>query len=372
MKEMKVHLLVGNLPLYTELFEHPPKGIKYLGKPTKGVKEYYSKINWLKRKFLLYFNKVCKLPRMMYVFTNADLIHSNRGICILNRKPWVIDMDHASAFVGFNHETWKNLRYRGVVKRFLLSKYCKKIMAWSTAAKHSLLNSFPKNERLKEKIEVLYPATLYYKIRKSKNEVLTLLFVGSLFKEKGGQEVLESFKILRKRYDLRLLIKADVPTNLKRKYNFKEIEYFSYKHEILSRIELLKKFFAKADIFVYPTYFDIFGLCLLDALATGLPIVATNVFAVPEIVEDGKGGFLINSPIKWHDETYLWNPTPFSIKRRKIVVNQLVNKLSMLIENSFLRKKMSRYNKKLVVKGKFSIKERNKKLKKIYEESVKI
>jgi len=370
MKELKVHLLTGNLPLYVELFEHPPKGIKYLGKPSKGIKEYYSKTNWLKRKLLLYFNKVFKLPRMMYVFTSADLIHSNRGICILNRKPWVIDIDHASAFVGFNHKKWEELRYRKIVKRFLLSKYCKKIMTWSMAAKYSLLNSFPSEKNLKEKIEVVYPATSFYKMRKNKNEKLTLLFVGSLFKEKGGREVLESFNILRKKYDVKLLIKADVPPNLKRKYNYGEIEYFPYRHEILSRTELLKNFFAKADIFVYPTYCDIFGLCLLDALATGLPIVATNVFAVPEIVQDGKGGFLINSPIKWHDETYLWNPTPFSIKRRRIVVNQLVDKLSVLIENSSLRRKMSKYNKKLVIKGKFSIKRRNEKLKEIYLRAV--
>jgi len=54
----------------------------------------------------------------------------------------------------------------------------------------------------------------------------------------------------------------------------------------------------------------------------------------------------------------------------KEVINQLVEKISLLIEDSSLRKRMGRYGRRLVEKGKFSIKERNKKLLKIYQESL--
>ena len=241
-------------------------------------------------------------------------------------------------------------------------------MAWSIAAKKSLLNSFSNTKKIEGKIEIVYPAVLPYKGKKKiDKKFVTLLFVGSIFEGKGGLEVLKSFAVLRKKYDVKLIIKADVPERIKKKFNFRNIEFYPYKTEILPRVKLLENFFARADIFVYPTYCDIFGLCLLDALSVGIPIIATDIFAVPEIVEDSKNGFLIHSPIRWHDKNYLWNPRRFK-KNRKLIVNQLIKKISLLIENSSLRKKMGRYGRELVKNGKFSIKKRNKKLKRIYEE----
>jgi glycosyltransferase involved in cell wall biosynthesis len=371
MREINVHLLVGNLPLYNESLENPPEGIKYISKPLNEKTSYYSKKVLLERKLALKLVKTFKLPRLIYVKTFADIIHSNRGICILNRKPWVIDIDHASAFVGFDHKIWEKSWYRKIVKCFLTSNYCKKIMPWSIAAMKSLLNSFPTATKITKKLEIVYPVVAPFKEKVKKGKIITLLYVASIFEGKGGFEVLRAFDILRKRYDVKLIVKADVPAHVKKKFDFEEINYYPYKSAILSRYELLNNFFVKSHIFLYPTYIDIFGLGLLDALAVGIPIVATDVFAVPEIVEDGKNGFLIKSPITWHDDKYFWNPRGGSEKDRRSIINQLVEKTSLLIENSSLRKRMGRYSRRLVEKGKFSIKERNKKLKQIYEDALK-
>jgi len=367
---IKVYLLVGNLPLYREMLRFPPSTVIYHSNIfSEGAKSYYSKINEIKRRLTLAINSFFMLPRIIYVKNNFDVIHSNRGICILNKTPWVIDIDHPSAFIGFSYR-WKYKRYRRIPERFLSSYWCKKIIPWSFAAMKAIFNSFPNNRKIKEKTEILYPATHPYKGKIKEKEYTTLLYVSSLFKEKGGLEVLRAFEILRKKFDLKLIVKSDVPEDIKKRYNYPEIEYHPYRKEILPREELLNKFFSKSDIFIYPTYCDIFGLCLLDALSVGLPIVSTNVFAVPEIVEDGKNGFLINSPITWHDDKYFWSPRGGSEKDRKLIVNQLVEKTSLLIEDSSLRRKMGRYGRKLVEKGKFSIEERNKKLKRIYEEAI--
>ena len=59
--------------------------------------------------------------------------------------------------------------------------------------------------------------------------------------------------------------------------------------------------------------------------------------------------------------------------RKKVhpeIVKQLVEKLSILIENKKLREKMGKEGRKMIEEGKLSIKERNKKLKKIYEEAL--
>jgi glycosyltransferase involved in cell wall biosynthesis len=51
--------------------------------------------------------------------------------------------------------------------------------------------------------------------------------------------------------------------------------------------------YKNADIFVFPTYFEAFGLVNLEAMQYSLPVVSTLEGSIPEIVIDGKTGFLV-------------------------------------------------------------------------------
>ncbi len=57
--------------------------------------------------------------------------------------------------------------------------------------------------------------------------------------------------------------------------------------------EDVARFMKEADLFVFPTLGEGFGLVLLEAMAFKKPIVATRVMSIPEIVEDGKSGLLV-------------------------------------------------------------------------------
>jgi glycosyltransferase involved in cell wall biosynthesis len=54
----------------------------------------------------------------------------------------------------------------------------------------------------------------------------------------------------------------------------------------------LEKFYGAADFFIFPTAFEAFPLVLLEASASGLPILASKVDGVKEIVEEGFNGLL--------------------------------------------------------------------------------
>ncbi|MCI4363785.1 MAG: glycosyltransferase family 4 protein [Thermoplasmata archaeon] len=56
---------------------------------------------------------------------------------------------------------------------------------------------------------------------------------------------------------------------------------------------LYREFFRHAAGFVLPSEYEAFGLVLLEAMAAGLPIAATSVGGVPEVLEQGKDGILL-------------------------------------------------------------------------------
>ena len=55
----------------------------------------------------------------------------------------------------------------------------------------------------------------------------------------------------------------------------------------------IRDWLERADVFVHTSRWEGFGIVLLEAMLAGLPIVATRVSAVPEVVADGETGMLV-------------------------------------------------------------------------------
>jgi glycosyltransferase involved in cell wall biosynthesis len=186
-----------------------------------------------------------------------------------------------------------------------------------------------------------------------------LIFVSRLFYDKGGAAALEVMDKLTKNYDnVEGIIVSTTPSEMIELYkNNKKIKFLN----LMSQEKLIKEVFSKADIFLYPGFFDTFGLAFLEAMALGLPIVTVDGFARKEIVENGKDGFIIYRPK---------NLDIKNVKKHSDMINQLVEKTAQLIDNKNLREKMGKNGMKKILSGKFSLIQRNKKLIKIYEEAL--
>lgn len=375
MKKINVYLRLGSHPLHRELINFPPKGVRYRVPALTTTVKDSDLLRGLKKMFWAHYTKM-RPPALYVKADDCDLIHSTDGFMILDKKPWIVDAEHVYVFSNYKINSLNYPWYRRKIIELLSSKYCKKVMPWSYAGKKSIENFF-NIKKIKDKLEVVYPATRVVKTEKQKDERMRLLFVGKNFFVKGGKQLLDAFEILDREYDVELTVVSNPPEELKRKFERRKNVHFFLPNIPIN--ELMRNYFSKSDIFVFPTYSDTFGMVLLEAMSCGLPVITNKIFAIPEIVNDGDNGFLIKPPFsvfnkdysfRWKLFTKEWDEFIETIKRDSTIVPDIVEKTSILIESDSLRKKMSRNAKKEIDKGKFSIERRNKQLKRIYMESL--
>lgn len=123
----------------------------------------------------------------------------------------------------------------------------------------------------------------------------TILFVGSLLPIKGVGYLINAMNIVQRSLpNANLLIVGsgsdrDKLKILVQKLNLQECIHFTGK---VSN-EKIPGYMAKADLFVLPSLSEGFPLVIAEAMASGLPIVTTNVGGLPEIVKDGENGFIV-------------------------------------------------------------------------------
>jgi glycosyltransferase involved in cell wall biosynthesis len=151
-----------------------------------------------------------------------------------------------------------------------------------------------------------------------------ILFFSNLSQKKGVLDLIEALRILKEnkiKFKANIVgpeyeIKITFLQQLINQYNLNEcvaVRGGKYAEEKL-------KCFREADIFVFPTHFEAFPGVLLEAMQFELPTIATNEGGIPEIIDHGFTGYLVE----------------------KNNINELSKKLEMLITNPELRKEMGK------------------------------
>ena len=128
------------------------------------------------------------------------------------------------------------------------------------------------------------------------NEANLILYVGALSPDKGPDILLEAMlQVVKQLPGARLIILGEGP--LRRKLERRTQEFgLNGKVEFKGFIaDPFKKalFYKSSDIFVLPSAQEIFGLVLLEAMACSVPVVASQVGGIPDLIEDGENGLLV-------------------------------------------------------------------------------
>ncbi len=377
MEKIKVFLRLSKKshPLYEELWKYPLKNVEYIFR--KDI-EHLSKdkISFKRRLRNFIWRRFLKIspPFAPIKHEDCDLIHSTNNLMVLGNRPWIVDTESGHGLLGFKYKLSKRKYFMNAAKKILRQKSCKKILCWSKICKKSFLDIF--GEEFGGKVEVVYPSHHPVNLkRKEKKGKVKLLFVSRRFQEKGGYELLEAFDKIKDKYNCELRMISIFSKEILEKYgDDKKVKLIEAK---LSR-DKLARYFREADIFIYPNRIDTYGFVIIEAMAYGLPVITMNLYAIPEMIQNGKNGLLIEPLLKWHDKNgkHLWKDDTTYYKRyeqefqknHEKYASEISKKMEILIKDKKLREKMGKENYKEISEGKFSIKERNKKLEKIYSE----
>ena len=119
-----------------------------------------------------------------------------------------------------------------------------------------------------------------------------VLFVGSGFERKGVSTLVQASALLAKPFHAWIVGKGNF-----RKYRemARRLGVFENIHFLGPRRDV-ETYYAAADIFVFPTLYDPFPSVVLEAMASGLPVVTTTRCGAAEIIRRGKDGFVVESP----------------------------------------------------------------------------
>ena len=113
-----------------------------------------------------------------------------------------------------------------------------------------------------------------------------ILFVGVNWPLKGGPDLEAAFRIVIERYpQATLTIIGSAP-----RINLPQVQVLGH-----VPLEEMSPYYRKASIFCLPTHYEAFGVAFIEAMENSLPIVATNLGAITDFVQDGENGYLVPS-----------------------------------------------------------------------------
>ena len=301
-----------------------------------------NKWRWLKETELCEREIKCQKDNIDFVLQ----IGSKHGVCKKEPLvPYVVYTDGTRAiaereypmFQLWSSEAEKAARIKLETK---LYRNASVVLTFSECARKSVINDYGIDEN---KVATVYAGANIKEIPSKLEKDYSnknILFVGKDFNRKGGPTFIKAFKEVKNEVrDAKMIIVSEpnlnFPSRLHTVFDFFGIKVkvskpkinqpdFEIKGHVL--YEELIQLFKDASIFAMPSVQENFGHVFLEAMAYKLPCIGTTVDAMPEIIVDGKTGFLVP-------------PNDYT---------KLADKLVLLLEDENLMKRMGEQGQKRV------------------------
>ena len=245
------------------------------------IRKHNSIFGELYRKFYL-------LPKF-FKDQNFDLIHDLYHISSLYVKgipgKKVITIHDLTPIIFPNYHPFT----RYAIHKLLLDKTLKRmdyIISDSQATKNDIENIF----KLNRPIDTIYPGIRILVVNSSQSCTTPyILTVGNIEPRKNIETLIGAFEIIKdKGRNEQLIIIGK--KGWKNTLIFNKIYHSKYSSEIKVFENIddneLGWYYKNSSVFVYPSFYEGFGLPILEAMSFGCPIIASNISSIPEIVKD--------------------------------------------------------------------------------------
>ncbi|MHA1343133.1 MAG: glycosyltransferase family 4 protein [Promethearchaeota archaeon] len=313
----------------------------------------YKSTYYGRKNIIVFLEALCSFIYFL-LFKKIDIVHihsASRG-SFYRKSIFVLISSFFKKKIIFHIHSGEFADFYYIKSGFIKKFYIKKILNAADIiilVSHQLKKNLEKIIIRKDKLKVLpNPVRLPHSSKcynsSFNKKTITILFIGRLQKSKGIYDLIEAAeKLIHHEQNIKFILCGNGEIkNVKKLIQRKRIkQYFIITGGIVNK----EKYFRKADIFVLPSYYEGMPISILEAASYCLPIVATKVGGVSEIIKDGLSGFLIE---------------PGDIE-------ELKSKILKLISSTSLRKKMGiiAYDK---VKNRFNVNIITKQLARIYQE----
>jgi glycosyltransferase involved in cell wall biosynthesis len=217
----------------------------------------------------------------------------------MKRIPTILSMDATPMNMDSIGHAYGHLPGIGAVERakhFLTKQSFHRaahLVTFSQWAKKSLIQDYDVPE---QKITVNAPGVnvSQWKVHEAEGEdepSPRILFVGGDFRRKGGDILVKCAQSMPADWTVDIVTSDIAPIA-------EGVAGVRVHLGLQADTPELLALYRRANIFALPTLGETYGLAILEAMAMGLPVIATRVGAIPEIVADGETGLLIptNSP----------------------------------------------------------------------------
>lgn len=258
-----------------------------------------TKSNWTLRASLRARDSVREALRArrldgLFFHTQVTALFAQR---LMRKIPTVVSLDATplnvdSVGAAYNHAPSGNRQVEALKNALNRRTFhsARKIITWCEWARQSLERDYGVDGK---KISVIPPGIDMNRWRRERDSQgsssgsgpIRLLFVGGDFRRKGGEVLLEAF-----RRELAGTCELDIVT--REEVSAEGLQGVRVHHGLGSNAPELIALYAAADAFVFPTLGDCLPIAIMEAMASGLPVVSTCVGAIGEEVEHGVTGFL--------------------------------------------------------------------------------